>query len=270
MRGDRVECTNEARAVTLARAPGDNRYDVLHGLQLPVIPETHHVRNAGCAVGREQHSDVDNSLRQCREYLRLALQWDKALYAHSVDIAQTDEAIRPLRAFSWTADDDAMREIAEVAHRVERAPLRDGVRHHERVLILRLRRRQDVEMPWAERDRETCSHRGDVVAVDLGVGRSRFQCRAEILGHDVDQALAERGLHELTRTYAQLETDRNIDRAEGVGIDASDDDALDEIERADNDLAMRLASSDAPRTNSQTQTCCEEHCNNSQHATINR
>ena len=122
-----------------------------------------------------------------------------------------------------------------------------------------------MQLPPAHDLREPRVDGCRILSVDDRARIGGFQRRPEILGNDVNEALAHRRLHELARPEVRLEPDWDAHVAQRVGIDTSKNLALDEVERRDHNHAPRRLSGCRLRRESEAQPDRHDRDDNTRH-----
>jgi hypothetical protein len=196
-RRHRVE--RDPDAAVRQRLRAHHRDHVVRWLEPAVVEEHGDIPAGEGGVGAEQDADVDHPVDQRATHEHGVVEGLEVREPEAVPLGQPREAAGSHRALRRPPEDEPVRARREVADRAQVQRLRHVGAHRDHVLVRGRRRCEHRQTPRAELGAEVSHHGVDVDALDLRARRDRVQRRAGVLGHDVHQAPAQRGQHQLAR-----------------------------------------------------------------------
>ena len=227
---------DQARSGPVDRVAAHDRRDVLGRLQRAVVDQLDEVVGADGRVGAEEQRDVDDAGVE-----RLVGQATAGVERHdlreldAVHLAQAVEAERAGRALGRPTEGQLPRDGAEVTHPREPETLGDLAADDEGVGVLRRGGRERLGHGPPQRVHQSgVGHRG----IGLGMRAAHAQelhRRAGVLGHDVDESLAQGRGHQLARSEPECPPDPQAGALQGLGVDLSEEPTLGEVERRHRD-----------------------------------
>ena len=148
------------------------------------------------------------------------------------EAGQAEGALGTLRR---TAEHERARERRELAHLGQVKTSRRVPRDHEPVLVLGGRGGQHLDAPPPESGLQPCVHLGLVEPFRARLRVDERQDGAEVLGREVDDALLERGLHDLAGRQVERAPDRITVALEHLCVDLGQRLALGEVDGRNRD-----------------------------------